>query len=113
MAATHLWAFMAFLSCGQRRRVVDMARISKEQANRWAEVTADIYATFLDSNMALIDVKLEKAMDLVEHTIELSRDTETEQAHFVSAMLIGLRLVIYLGDTDEYRGRTLWKVVPE
>jgi hypothetical protein len=107
------YACRAFLTCGERRRTEDMVRAAREIASRWAQVSAVLNANLLDAVIAFLDGKLEQVVGKIEHNIDLARDTEREQAVFTSAMLFGLRSILYLGDSAEYRNRTLWKVVPE
>jgi tetratricopeptide (TPR) repeat protein len=113
MESPPFYAFTAFLACGQRGRAEDMAHITRELASRWAQFNAVAWATSVDACIALLDGKLDQIVEAYEHLIDLTHDTERGQSTLVTAMIYGLRAILYLGDTDEYRDRLLWKVIPE
>ncbi len=106
-------AFNAFLTCGKRRQMEEMSRVVKDRASRTGQVNNVAISMALDASVAFLDGNLEQAVEILERLIALVQETDVQAFNFSDVMFAGLRPVLCLGNTGEYRDRPLWRVVEE
>jgi len=107
------YAYLAFLTCGDRQRAEEIEHAIRDIATRSGQVNASLQVIGLDARLAYSKGQLEKAVQILEHMAVYGEEVGLRDFAFEQILWAGLRPMIYLGSAEDYSQSALWRIIQE